>query len=146
MQALTVECFPFYVPSDTIKILAGLGIAADRCLPLNDGAKYETGGVSIHSVFADHGDIAPDAVGIIVQFDGKTIYHMGDTCLRETEFQQIAANYQIDLLLLPINGKYGNMTEADAVKAVSILKPKYVVPCHFWMLPGNSGGDPLLFL
>ncbi len=53
--------------------------------------------------------------------------------------------YTIDLLLLPINGKYGNMTEQDAAKAAEILKPKVAVPCHFWSLPGNSGGDPLAF-
>jgi L-ascorbate 6-phosphate lactonase len=146
IQSLTDIDFPFYAPPDSIKILTELGVSAGRCQPLYEGAIYEAEGLSIHSVFADHGDIAPDAVGIIVQFAGKTIYHMGDTCLNENEFRQIAELYKIDLLMAPINGKYNNMNEADAVKAVSILQPKYAVPCHFWMLPGNSGGDPLLFL
>jgi L-ascorbate 6-phosphate lactonase len=146
IEALTSIGFTFYAPPDSIQILTELGVAAARCQPLHDGAKYELDGLSIHSVFADHGDSAPDAVGIIVQFEGKTIYHMGDTCLREEEFRQIAGRYNIDLVMAPINGKYNNMTEADAVKAVSILQPKYAVPFHFWMLPGNSGGDPLLFL
>lgn len=146
IQMLTLDNFPFYAPPDTVKILTELGVSEDRCKPLFAGANFEVDGISIHSVFADHGDIAPDAVGIIIEFEGKTIYHMGDTCLREEEFRLIAEQYDIDLLIIPINGKYGNMNEADAVKAVSILKPKYAVPCHFWMLPGNSGGDPLLFL
>ncbi|QGQ94290.1 MBL fold metallo-hydrolase [Paenibacillus psychroresistens] len=147
IEALSVVDFPFYAPPQTIGILVELGVAAERCQPLlKSSISYEIAGVSIHSVFADHGDIAPDAVGIIVQSQGKTIYHMGDTCLREAEFQEIANRFEIDLLILPINGKYGNMNEADAVKAISILKPKYAVPCHFWMLPGNSGGDPVVFL
>jgi L-ascorbate 6-phosphate lactonase len=146
VQALTSEYFHYYAPPVTIQNLVELGIEEERCQPLYVGAKYDIAGVTVDSVFADHGDHAPDAVGIIVQSEGKTIYHMGDTCLREEEFRQIAENYKIDLLIIPINGKFGNMNEEEAVKAVSILKPKYAVPCHFWMLPGNSGGDPLLFL
>lgn len=138
--------FPFFAPPDTIAQLAALGIAPERCFPLADGGSYARDGMEIHAVFADHGDIAPDAVGIIVRSDGKTIYHMGDTCLNERELASIAAKFNVDLLLAPINGKYGNMNETEAAAAIAIVKPGLAAPCHFWMLPGNSGGDPVAFL
>jgi len=147
IERLRSDAYSFYAPPISIGILTELGVAENRCQPLfKTGSKFELDGFTVTSVFADHGEMAADAVGIIVQSEGITVYHMGDTCLREEEFRQIAEQYTIDLLILPINGKYGNMNEADAVKAVSILNPKYAVPCHFWMLPGNSGGDPVLFL
>ncbi|OCT15429.1 hypothetical protein A8709_15220 [Paenibacillus pectinilyticus] len=146
IQAISDATFPFYAPPDSIQMLSELGIAGERCQPLFEGAHYELDGIVIKGVHADHGDIAPDAVGIIVQYGGKTIYHMGDTCLHADKLHLLSDQFNIDVVIAPINGRYGNMNEADAISAVSILQPRYAVPCHFWMLPGNSGGDPVRFL
>ncbi|WP_289292329.1 MBL fold metallo-hydrolase, partial [Sporofaciens musculi] len=40
------------------------------------------GDFDIMFVNCDHGAGAPDAVGVVVKVDGKTIYEAGDTCLR----------------------------------------------------------------
>ncbi|MFC5406230.1 MBL fold metallo-hydrolase [Cohnella soli] len=138
--------FPFYTPPETIRQLVALGIAADRCFALADGRSYLHAGMEIHGTFADHGELAPDAVGIVFQSDGKTIYHMGDTCLNEGEMKRISEKFAIDLMIAPINGKYGNMDEREAAQAVSLVNPGTAIPCHYWMLPGNSGGNPLAFL
>jgi L-ascorbate 6-phosphate lactonase len=138
--------FPFYAPPDTIQRLIALGISADRCFPLSQGSTYELHGIQIVGTYANHGDLAPDAVGILVESEGRIIYHMGDTCLNEAQWIRIGQEYKVDLLLTPINGKYGNMDEIDAAKAVSLINPQISTPCHFWMLPGNSGGDPILFI
>ena len=37
------------------------------------------------------------------------------------------------------------LNEVEAAEATAILSPKIAVPCHFWMLPANSGGDPAAF-
>lgn len=138
--------YPYYAPPDSIALLGELGIDGDRCLPLFDGAEHRLNGIGIHGVFADHGEYAPDAVGIVVEIAGVTICHMGDTSLNREAFSAIRDKFAIDLLFVPVNGRYGNMDTAEAAEATAILQPRYAVPCHFWVLPGNSGGDPELFV
>ncbi|MDG0791296.1 MBL fold metallo-hydrolase [Cohnella ginsengisoli] len=146
IQALQGGDYPFLAPPDSVSILRGLNVASDRCLPLAQDARVVRKGFTVTGTFADHGELAPDAVGIIIETAGKVIYHMGDTCLNEAELQKLRDKWpSIDLLIVPINGKYGNMNEAEAIKAIGILQPKHVLPCHFWMLPANSGGDVAWF-
>jgi L-ascorbate 6-phosphate lactonase len=148
VAALNNRSIPFYTDQTTISKLQELGIENERCFPLSkhhQDVSYVVGPATIRAVFADHGDLAPDAVGILFECHGKRIYHMGDTCLNREEFQAIRRKYAIDFLLVPINGRYGNMNEVEAAEATAILSPKIAVPCHFWMLPANSGGDPAAF-
>ena len=48
------------------------------------------------------------------------------------------------MLILPINGAFGNLNSEEAAKVVSILKPKLAVPCHYWNF-AEHGGDPQRF-
>lgn len=147
LQAAGHTAFPFLAPPASLDILRRLGVAEERCIPLFDGSAFALGEVGVHGVFADHGEAAPDAVGILLTANGKTVYHMGDTCLRAAEFRQISRRFAVDLLIAPINGMFGNMNEADAVAAVGIVGPKKAAPCHYWLLPGNSGGsNPFHFM
>jgi L-ascorbate 6-phosphate lactonase len=147
IQSLKDTGYPFYAPPVSMEMLYELGIAPSRSHSLFIGAVHHLSEQDkVYGVFADHGEYAPDAVGIIVEIDGKVIYHMGDTCLNREEFAKIQQRFKIDLLLVPINGRYGNMDAIDGAEAVTILQPRYAAPCHFWMLPGNSGGDPELFI
>jgi L-ascorbate metabolism protein UlaG (beta-lactamase superfamily) len=63
---------------------------------------------------------------------GKTLYFAGDTCL----FGDMAliGGEGLDLAALPI-GDHFTMGPADAVKAVKLLAPKVVVPCHYNTFP-----------
>lgn len=144
--AMQSASFPFYAPPETIKQLKALGVPEERCHALIAGSVHELEHFTVASVTADHGEMAPDAVGIIVHAEGKAIYHMGDTCYLDEQFRDNCGAAHIDLLLAPINGKYGNMNEWEAAKAAELISPTRVAPCHFWMLPANSGGDPLYFV
>ncbi len=70
------------------------------------------------------------AIGFIMEIAGLKIVNMGDALL-EIEAWETACN--ADLLFIPIGGKdVGNtMGVNDAIKAVSYLKPKLVIPCHY---------------
>ncbi len=70
--------------------------------------------------------------GLVVRFGGKTIYFAGDTCL----FGDMAliGEEGLDLAVLPI-GDHFTMGPADAVKAVKLLKPSVVIPCHYNTFP-----------
>ncbi|SFL57984.1 L-ascorbate 6-phosphate lactonase [Paenibacillus sp. 1_12] len=146
IQKLQATTLPFYTTPTTITSLLELGIPSERCFPLTDGSHYEIGSIAITGTFADHGDLAPDAVGIMLKIHDKVIFHTGDTCLNEAQYVKLQEQYDIDFLIVPINGKYGNMDHVDAAQAVRILQPRAVTPSHFWMLPGNSGGDITAFM
>ena len=68
---------------------------------------------------------------------------MGDTAFR-LDLLDNELFKDIDLLLLPINGAFGNLNESQAATVVSKLKPKLAVPCHYWNF-AEHGGNPNLF-
>ena len=102
------------------------------------GDNIEVGDFNISFVNCDHGTGAPDAVGVVVKVDGKTIYEVGDSCLRLDLVDSISQ--PIDVLISPINGMYGNMNSEDTVKLAKVLQPKITIPCHYGMF-ASHGGD-----
>jgi L-ascorbate metabolism protein UlaG (beta-lactamase superfamily) len=72
--------------------------------------------------------------GLIVKFAGKTIYHIGDTCL----FSDLALNAKqaggVDVALMCIGGHY-TMDRHDAVEAARLVGAKQVIPCHYDTFP-----------
>ena len=102
------------------------------------GDKVDAGDFEITFVNCDHGTGAPDAVGVVVKVDGKTIYEVGDSCLRLDRVGEIS--HPLDILISPINGMYGNMDSADTVKLAEALKPGITIPCHYGMF-ASHGGD-----
>jgi L-ascorbate metabolism protein UlaG (beta-lactamase superfamily) len=79
--------------------------------------------------------------GIILQADGKTLYHAGDTALFLD--MQLIGRAGLDLALLPIGDNY-TMGPEDAVTALDFLKPKLAVPIHFNTWP-IIAQDPTAF-
>jgi L-ascorbate 6-phosphate lactonase len=136
---------PFYTSPTTIQALIKSGVQPARCSALAQGTQYNLSPYIFIGTFADHGDLAPDAVGILIEVNGRVIYHMGDTSFNPEQFAQIGAAHKVDILIPPINGRYGNLNTEEAVQTVSILKPAITTPAHFWMLPANSGGNPAQF-
>jgi L-ascorbate metabolism protein UlaG (beta-lactamase superfamily) len=66
-----------------------------------------------------------DGIGYILNVEGKTIYHAGDTDFI-TEMKELG---NIDVALLPIGGTF-TMTISEAIKAALVIKPKVVIPMH----------------
>ena len=48
------------------------------------------------------------------------------------------------VMIAPINGMYGNLTEQENVDLTAALKPQLTVPCHFGMF-ASHGGNPGLW-
>jgi L-ascorbate metabolism protein UlaG (beta-lactamase superfamily) len=72
-------------------------------------------------------------VGVVVRGRDLTVYHAGDTGLF-SEMELIGELYAPDIALLPIGGHF-TMGVREAVKAVELLKPKYVIPMHYNTFP-----------
>ena len=98
----------------------------------------ECGDFHLKFVDCDHGSGAPLAVGAIVTADGKTIYEVGDTCLRMDRASTLGGPF--DVVIGPINGAYGNMNEIEFPKFAHAVGG-LMVPCHYGMFPSH-GGNP----
>ena len=98
------------------------------------------GDLTVTGKDCDHGELAPDALGLLLHIGGKTVYVMGDTTYRPDRLDDPALQ-GVDLLILPINGAFGNLNEEQAARVVSVLKPQLTVPCHYWNF-AEHGGDP----
>lgn len=119
------------------------GISSERLVSMAAGDIREHCGIKIKAVFADHGELAPDALGIILDIDGIRIYFAGDTAYTPGRMSD-AINCKPDIAILPINGAYGNLDGKDAAKLAADLGTGIVIPCHFWTFM-EHGGDPQEF-
>ena len=99
--------------------------------------RYVVGDFKITFVHCDHGTGAPDAVGVVIEVDDKAIYEAGDTCLRLDFINEIPK--ELDVLIAPINGAYGNLNETDCSVLAESLKPHITIPCHYGMFASHHG-------
>ena len=86
-----------------------------------------------HTATSPKGTVHAPA-GLVVNFGGKTVYHVGDTALF-SDLQLIGHRAgPIDVALLCIGGHY-TMDRHDAVTAVDFISAKQVIPCHYDTFP-----------
>lgn len=80
------------------------GVQEDRIFMIESDKTIKTDGLSITGVYADHGTLSEDAVGILLNSDGISLYHTGDTGYRPG---RIAESLKIrpDVMLSVINGR-----------------------------------------
>jgi L-ascorbate metabolism protein UlaG (beta-lactamase superfamily) len=79
------------------------------------------------SSFAD-GTYGGMPTGIVIEVDGKRIYHAGDTALFSD--MKLIGELGLDLALLPIGGNF-TMDPGDAARAAELLCASRVVPIHY---------------
>ena len=82
---------------------------------------------------AEHGIPIGVPAGLLINLDGKTVYHAGDTCLF-SDMKLIAERNPVDVALLPIGGHY-TMYRHDAVVAAEFVGARTVVPMHYNTFP-----------
>ena len=71
--------------------------------------------------------------GIIVEVEGKNVYHAGDTGLI-ADMELLGKYENIHVALLPIGGNF-TMDVRDASIAAGMIKPKIAVPMHYKTWP-----------
>ena len=121
-----------------------MGVPEERCHLLETGKQIALEGINVHAVYADHGDLAPDALGVVLDFDGIKVYHTGDTAYRPEHFQTVAALHP-QVLIPCINGRFGNLNSEEAALLTRDIAPKLTIASHFWMFVAHNG-DPASFL
>jgi len=100
---------------------------------LNIGGSVEIRGVKLSLVQAFHTATKGAPTGVIIEGEGKRVYHAGDTGLFG-DMHFFGELHKLDLALLPIGGYY-TMGAKEAAEAVKLLKPKAVIPMHYKTFP-----------
>jgi L-ascorbate 6-phosphate lactonase len=134
----------FAGPIECMKEFERCGIASNRCHLLEEGDNLTIGNVQINAVYADHGEYAPDALGIVLDFGGIRVYHTGDTAYRPEQFRP-ALEMRPQILIPCINGRFGNMDAREAALLTQLAAPRVVIPSHFGMFV-EQNGEPGVFL
>lgn len=112
-------------------------------VPLNAGQSMEKKGFDITAVPAAHDKLETDDrgrniyLGYIIRAGQWTLYHSGDTVIYDG-MSQLLRPHGIDVALLPINGKIGNMNGVDAARLANEIGAKLAVPCHYDMFEFNT--------
>lgn len=126
-----------------------LQVAPERLTAITLDKPITTGTFTLYAVPAAHEQIEQDEnghhkfIGLIVEAGPWTIYHSGDTVLYDGMVETLR-RWQIDLALLPINGRdpkrgvAGNLTGAEAAQLGKAIGAKLVIPCHYEMFEFNT--------
>ena len=125
------ERMTFYAPTDAEPTLRECGVT--QYLPFDKGASYPVGDFRLTAVFADH---SVPAVGVIVEHNGVKLYFSGDTEYN-AELEALAQE-NIDIMVICINGRLGNMNVEEAIRLTKILQPKVGIPTHYGMFESNT--------
>lgn len=120
-----------------------LGISENRVTYIKEDEIFRNDEISVKAMPCDHGKDTPHAIGLLIKIDGKKIYIAGDTCYREEYFKNKELE-NVDVMVMPINGAFGNLNESEGAKAAEIVKPKLAIPCHYWNF-AEHGGNPNIF-
>jgi len=104
---------------------------------LGGTVKFDWGWVKLvpawHSGTTPRGTVHPPA-GLVIHYDGRTVYHLGDTALF-SDLQLVARRGDpIDVALMCIGGHY-TMDRLDAVEAANLVGARQVIPCHYDTFP-----------
>ena len=106
-----------------------IGRAPDVVLAPGEGV--ELGGFHVEAVPADH-ETAPEAVGYVIRHGRFALYHAGDS-RRVQGIAEAVVPHFIDVAIVPVNGKLGNMNGTDAARLAYEAGARIAVPCHYEM-------------
>jgi len=110
--------------------LSGMGVKTHAP---NMGSKTFVEGFGVTLVQAFHTCSRGFPTGAIIEAEGKSVYHMGDTAIFGG-LSLIAELYKPEIVMVPIGGFY-TMGPREAAKAVEILKPRVAIPMHYGTFP-----------
>ncbi|MCK8827416.1 MBL fold metallo-hydrolase [Natroniella acetigena] len=142
-----IDSLPTIMKQDDIKLLGPqpcieqgleLGISEEKLVEVEEGSKESFTNFEVLTVFADHGDLAPQAVGYILNFGDLKLYYTGDTAYSPDKMKQ-AFSLQPEILIAPINGKFNNLNSIEAALLARDCRAEVVIPAHFWMFAQHNG-------
>lgn len=129
----------FLGPGDTQAVFAEAGVAdSDRQLSWPNRVT-QLGDLTLTGTFAlptDAGDLTH--MGFVIQAgSGPKVWITGDTAWCDL-LAEAGAKHKPDVICLPINGGYANLSHWEAAELVRRVAPAQAIPCHWDMFADNS--------
>lgn len=139
-------------PHGVIAFLVQQGMSAERGISVSENTIHISNELSVTSIPAAHPTIQYDdnghleCVGFIINYQGRKIFHSGDTSPDDYIINALRSVAPIDVALLPINEKnfyrdkegiIGNMSIREAFGMALDMSAKIVVPMHYDMFKNN---------
>ncbi|MFH0814494.1 MAG: MBL fold metallo-hydrolase [Candidatus Falkowbacteria bacterium] len=104
---------------------------------IKEAGEYETKGVFVQSIETFHDDKSGVERGknlaFLIHIEDATVLHLGDLG-HELSNEQVEAIGDVDILLIPVGGKY-TINAKIAVDVVKAIEPRIVIPMHY-KIPG----------
>ena len=136
----TIVCIP-----EIGHFLQGKGVR--NTAGMNKGGTQSVKGLGFTMVHATHSSgiedgghmvYGGDPCGFVITLeDGTRVYNAGDTGVF-SDMALIGEIYAPDVALLPIGSHYV-MSPREAAVAARLLKPRWIVPCHYGTFPILTG-------
>ncbi|MFH1718784.1 MAG: MBL fold metallo-hydrolase [Planctomycetota bacterium] len=142
----------FIVPECARDTMRGFDIDDERIHTMKGDDELRLDGIRVYAVPAKHEqfDRHPQKgypyLSYIIDIDGVTLFHGGDTIPYEGQVERIS-KHRIDLAFLPINGRdefrhkldlEGNFTCAEAVRLALDIDAGLTIPMHYDMFAINT--------
>ncbi len=128
----------FVAPRLAAQRLPDLGVPAERIVRLDAGEARSLGGLEVRGIFAlpTGGDVL-DTTGYLLSFaSGRSVYHTSDSAFHPLVLA--AAPREPDVMLVPINGKWGNPGPEQAAEFAAAVSPRFVFPNHYDLMALNA--------
>ena len=110
------------------------GQASPEVFIIDGPGEYEKRGVSIRGIQSFHDKSGGKERGFntiyVIKSEDMAICHLGDFGQENFEEHQLEDIGDIDILMIPIGGTY-TIDYKEAVKVISQIEPKIVVPMHY---------------
>lgn len=145
----------FVAPFTSRDTLAEAGLEESRITVPEVGEPLEVAGARVTAIPSAHTELEHDPergypyLGYVVEWNGVTLYHAGDTVIYEGLIETLSA-WSIDVALVPINGRdffrtsrniIGNTDFREAAELTETLDFGLIVPTHYDLIEGNTA-DP----
>lgn len=127
----------FVAPRLAAAKLESLQVPPERIRRVDVGERRELRGVAIRGVYAlPTGPDVPDTTGYVLTFpNGRSLYHSSDTAFSP---QLLGSAPRAEVLLVAINGKWGNLDPEQAAELTAAVRPRFVLPNHYDLMARNS--------
>lgn len=137
-------------PMAVAKVLDN-GTERSRTVAVSRGDRVAIRDMSLRAVHAWHlfgPEPTPDAVGFVLEVDGVSVYHSGDT---EYDRDIVADTRGVTVSLVSMNGTNGNMNAYEAALLAWLQGARLAVPFHYGLWSDSDYGedatlDPQLFV
>lgn len=129
-----------------------MGLELDRLITTRGDETIQVGPMTVQVIPSAHPGLDYDEtlgypfVGYVIQTDGLSIYHSGDTLVYDGLAERLS-RYDLDIALLPINGSDErlqqlrvppNMSMEDALSLADQIGRPLVIPHHYDMFTFNT--------